>query len=219
MRWKGPRKRNRLLFLSTVPVATLAIIFILQATMHTSPLSTSPLGPTNPALLTSSDGSDILQPLSGTSSSTPAANFTGNQIANDSPVMQILRGTDSEMVDGDSPSTHFADNSGIDSSHATNAEELVYGPERTGPDTSADDFIPILLANNAYPKYDYDFEAIQGRGDLSAGQALENVAPDTSSGGVDNEPLSSHAPEPATMLLLGSALVGVAVFGRKLRKS
>lgn len=216
IKWKQLTTRKRLLSLSLVVVATLATIFAFYAIMHTTTPPTS-AGTSIPALPANTDGGDILQAFGGTDSGTPADNFTRNQIAGNSQARQNRgrTGFGTVLYDGSLP-TQLADDSDADSSPATNANQVVHGSDGKGSDRPPDDFTPILLANNAYPKYDYDFRAIESGGGV--GQGTESTASDTSPGSVDNEP-RSHVPEPASMLLLGSALVGVAVFGRKLKKT
>lgn len=217
MNWKNFMKRKKLLSLLLAVVATVAIILVLHATMRTTPLPTSPdTAMTNGA---------------------PADSFAQNQLTDDSPVMQGVRETGpGTLLDNDLPPTQIAAKSDVDSHPATNADadadQEVGGTRGTGSDRPLDDFTPLLLAKNAYPKYDYDFQAIDNGGGVSlapvgkvpgGGVGLAPVgkapAPETASDSVDNKSLSpSHVPEPTTMLLVGSGLVSLAAFARKLKK-
>ena len=221
MKWKELMTRKRLLF-SLVAVATLATSFILYATMHTTntPLS----GGTNiPALPTETHVGDILQAFGGTGSGTPSGSFTANQLVGNSQVRQGHGGAGfGAVVDDGSPTTQLADNSDVDSSLPTNtdADQVVHGSDGKGSGTAPDDFTKILLANNDYPKHDLDFQAFESQVSFGGGPA--SIASDRSSGDLNkpqtSEPQTSQTPEPASMLLLGTALVGVAVFARKLKK-
>ena len=91
------------------------------------------------------------------------------------------------------------------------------GSNLKGSERSLEDFTAFLLAKHAYPGYDYDIQATDGGGSLgSVGPEPVSTGRDISSGNIDNAP-PTHAPEPSSMFLLGTALVGNAVFGRKLK--
>lgn len=229
MKWKELLTRKRLL-LSLVAVATLATIFVLYATMHTTTTPTSS-GTSIPALPTETHVAetqvgDLMQAFGVTDSGTPSSSVTANQLVGNSQVRQGRGGAGfGAVVDDGSPPTQLADNSYVDSSPPTNtdADLVVRGSDGKGSGTAPDDFTKILLANNDYPKHDHDFQAFEshfssgGGPDVSVGGGPDSIASDRSSGDL-NEPQTSHAPEPASMLLLGTALVGAAVFARKLKK-
>ena len=225
MKWKELLTRKRLLF-SLVAVATIATIFVLYATMHTATTPTSS-GTNIPALPTETHVGDLVQAFGVTGSGTPSSSFTANQLVGNSQVRQGRGNVGfakpfggsglATPQDDASLTTQLADNSNVDSSPPTNtdADHVMHGSDGKGSGTAPDDFTKILLANNDYPKYDHDFQAFESH--VSVGGGPESIASDRSSGDL-NEPQTSHTPEPASMLLLGSALVGFAVFARKLKK-
>ena len=219
MKLKELLTRKRLLF-SLVAVATIATSFILYATMHTTTPPTSS-GNSIPALPTDTDGGDVLQAFGVTGSGPPSGSFTANQLVGNSQVRQGHGGAGFGAVVDESPSsTQLADYSDVDSSGVTNADQVVHRSDGKGSGTSPDDFTKILLANNDYPKHDHDFQAFESH--VSVAGEPESLASDRSSADLNepktSEPKTSHVPEPASMLLLCTALVGVAVCARKLKK-
>ena len=221
MKWKELMTRKRLLF-SLVAVATIATSFVLYATMHTT---TTPMSGGNSisASPTDTPGEDLQQALGITGSGSPSGGVTPNQTANNSQVRQGLAGTGlaTPLYDG-SLSIQLADNSNNVSRPAMKAEtdQVVHGSNGKGSGKDPKDFTPILLANNDYPEHDRDFQALESH--VSVGGGPESIVSGKSSGDLNepstSEPQTSHTPEPSSMLLLGSALVGLAVFRRKLRK-
>ena len=217
MKWKELMTRKKFLF-SLVAVATLATSFVLYATMNTTDPPTS-AGTNKTALPTETDGGDVLQAFGVTGSGKSSSSFTANQLVGNSQVRQGHGGAGFEtVVDEGSPPTQLADNS--DPATNTDADQVVHGSDGKGSGTAPDDFTKILLANNDYPKHDLDFQAFENQGSVGGGPG--SMSSHRSTGELNeprsSEPQTSHTPEPASMLLLGSALVGVAVFARKLKK-
>jgi hypothetical protein len=229
MKWKEVMKRRKLLSLSVVAVATLATMFFLYSTIRTTTPPTS--ADTSPALPTNADGGDVLQALGSTGSGTPPGSFTPNQLAYnfdvDSSVAtkagagHVVQGSDGTGSNTLAEDFNDYPEYDYDFQAIESGGDVGQGSDGTGSNsnTPPEDFTPILLANNDYPGYDYDLQAgiqsrgIESGGDVGQGRGSKSTAPDTSPGSVNEAP--SHVPEPASMLLLGSALVGIAVFGRK----
>ncbi len=219
MKWKELMTRKRLLF-SLVAVATIATSFILYATLHNTTPPTS-AGTSIPALPTDTHGGDVLQALGVTGSGIPSGSVTPNELVGNSQVRQGHGGAGfGAVVDDGSPPTQLADNSDVDSSPPTNADQVVHGSDGKGSGKDPEDFTTILLANNDYPEHDRDFQAFESHGSVGVGVGPErSIASGKSSGDLNepstSEPQTSHTPEPASMLLIGSALVSLAVFRRR----
>ena len=107
----------------------------------------------------------------------------------------------------------------VDSNPATNAgaDQQVDGPRGTGSDAPRDGFTPILIPKDAYPKNEYNLQAIDYGGGVSLAPERPVSAPETPSDSVENKS-PSYVPEPATMLLVGSGLISLAAFARKLKQ-
>ena len=246
MTWKELIQRKKLLSLSVAAVATLATVFLLYANKHTRTLPTStdigiPAIPTNTDVgdvleASGTDVGDVLQASGSTGSGTSPSSFTSNQLAGNSNVdSSVATKADEEfnailLANNDYPEYDY------DFQASERGGGVGRGSDGTGSEALPEDFNAILLANNNYPEYDYDFQAIEG-GVIESGRGASResggTVPDTSSGGAGEPPsqvpesgsISGNAgespsavPEPASMLLLGSGLIGLAVLGRKLKR-
>ena len=226
MKWKELMKSKKLLSLLVAAVATLATIFVIYATRHTTTHPTSN-GTSLSAFQAKTDGDGVMQGSDRTESKTfPADSSFPTRLAGRSDVVQGSGGTGSgtSFYDTSAP-TRLTGSSDYDWTPTTNAnlDEVAQGSDGTAsgrPSDTYDSSTRTILAYNSYPDYDRDLQIyantnalVQGAGSTGSG------FPTTPHQPAPDEQPTSHLPEPATMLLLGSGLIGLAVLGRKVRKS